>query len=194
VEMGETKFQHGRGKIGQSAAHKILMTLIVDGVPLYEIPKDPALRMFLIFFHSETTILLTDFNNADSAVEKIARLELVKIFQSVCNKDVGGLDRQGFLDLMEQGWSMIQRCYVKACESALSEQGKLAEAELDNYLKRKKIKKGNKLFPDKEIIKAKRRAASALMSVIILEMYLEVASGMDFPLTDGEIDNMWELI
>jgi hypothetical protein len=195
VSLGETTLQHGRGGTGEQAAHKLLLTAIIDGLALYQIVKDTALQMFLIYLSSETSVIDRVYNEADAVIENGGgRAQMVVIIQDVLDKDYSDTSYGAYKTVMLEIWKRFCLMYQTAASKAIHELGTESDREKSNYEARLKLQAANPKFPQKQIDEALRRWKAFGAQKEVVEFYLKIASGLTFPLSEGELENMYEIV
>jgi hypothetical protein len=195
VSLGETTFQHGRGGTGEQAAHKLLLTAIIDGLALHQIVKDTALQMLLIYLSSETSVIDRVYNEADSVIENGGgRAQMVVIIQDVLDKDHSDTTYGAYKAAMLEIWKRFCLMYQTAASHAIAALGEEAEHEKSNYEARLKLQISNPKFPQKQIDEAQRRWKAFAAQKEVVEFYLKTATALTFPLVEGELENMYEIV
>lgn len=191
VEISKTIFQHGQGGLGEAAAHKIMATFTVGGKQLENITSDSACRTFLIYLQSETSILKSYFNSADSEVETLIRDSLLVMAQEIVTdpKLIKPMNLENFKKYADQVWKTLHSHYLKTCKNALLTASERMATEMHNYESRKKLT----TIPLKTLMDAKKKSAEAAFTTIVLDTYLENAKiTSSCPLSEAEIENLYE--
>lgn len=192
VELSKTIFQHGQGNVGEAAAHKIMATFTVQQHQLEDVVADSACRTFLIYLQSETSILKSYFNSADSEVEVLIRDHLLRMARAIVTDVtlVKPMSRAEFKDYAERLWSTFHSLYLGACRDALLTAAERMRKETHNYDCRKLLPH----IPLGQLMEAKKKAAEAAYATIVLDTYFESAQiTVECPLTEGEIDNLYDV-
>lgn len=199
VALGKTELQHGRGGPGEQAAHKIIAALSISGRSMVDCcGADHALRMFLVFLLSETTVLPRCYNMADQELEDAGlRDECVVLAQQIVSRDYVGPSPLfvKFKSCMLNIYTALHSQYVELCrihQRWVLEAFRAHHAELEE-LKLKRTE-SNKQFFDPQIEKKKINCSDDLFELIALDVYLEVAETLAFPLLDSELANVYEMV
>lgn len=192
VELSKTVFQHGQGNLGEAAAHKIMATFTVQQRQLEDIVVDTAWRTFLICLQSETSILKSYFNSADSEVEVLIRDQLLRMARAIVTDVtlVKPMSLAQFKEYADVLWRRFHGLYLGACRDALLTAAERMRKETHNYECRKSLLH----IPLGQLMEAKKKAAEAAYATIVLDTYFESAQiTMDCPLSAGEIDNLYDV-
>ncbi|WP_192561483.1 hypothetical protein [Pseudomonas gozinkensis] len=192
VELSKTIFQHGQGNLGEAAAHKIMATFTVKKKQLESITGDNACRTFLIYLQSETSILKSYFNSADSEVETLIRNDLLIMAKNIVSDPylVKPMSLDSFKEHAGSIWSTLHGLYFSACRKALLTAAERMKLELHNYNCRKLIPN----IPLEKLMEAKKKSAEAAFTSIVLDTYFESAQNtVDCPLSEGEIENLYDV-
>jgi hypothetical protein len=192
VELSKTIFQHGQGNVGEAAAHKIMATFTVAGQQLENIVGDSACRTFLIYLQSETSILKSYFNSADSEVENLIRDHLLVMARDIVADPllVESMSCGRFKAYADLQWKILHGHYFAACKDALLTAADRMKSELRNYECRKLLQH----IPIEKLMEAKKKSAEAAFTTIVLDTYFESAQiTIDCPLSEGEIENLYEI-
>ncbi len=194
VTLAPTTLQHGQGGVGQAAAHKAIAVPAFDGTTLHEVSDDSAVRTFLVFLVSETSIIRAEWNGADGAIEDELRARIIQMFDDIVSADDAALSLQDFRERVGALWDELRARYQTACRNALQTVFTRLGSEADNYANRTRLLAQGRPIPETELLDAKRKAAVAALITIALDVYRETAENMPFPLTLPELLNMYNLV
>ena len=200
AEQSKTQYQHGAGDLGEQAAHKIIVSLAIGGTPLIDLCRDDsALYMAMVFLHSDTTVLPRCWNMADQVLEdEGGRTHVVGLANLIISKTKTGATYAEYDECMKTVWGLFSKFWLSKCDLARKytfeafikarEQEQKVQGVISKSTTANQHLEG-------ELEKAKRLQKDALEKVIVLDVYVEEAGKMSgFPLTTGEMDNMWELV
>lgn len=191
VAIPTTLYQHGQGGIGDAAAHKIMATFTIKNLRLEDIVNDQASRTFLIYLQSETSILKSYFNNADSEIETLIRDTLLTIAKSIIidHRLTSAITVSEFGHYVSELWRSLHKSYLDCCKLALITSSTRMFQETNNYDCRKRLS----TVPLSKLMEAKRKAAEAALTTIVLDVYLDFAtSTTECPLSEAEVNNLYE--
>lgn len=194
VTLAPTTLQHGQGGVGQAAAHKVIAVPAFDGTTLHEVSNDSAVRTFLIFLVSETSIIRAEWNGADGAIEDELRDGIIKMVGRIVSADDAPLSLEQFREEVGALWDELRAGYQKACRNALHTVFTRLGSEGENYTQRTRLMAKGARIPETELLDAKRKAAVAALITIALDVYRETAENMPFPLMLPELLNMYNLV
>ncbi|NWB99482.1 zinc finger MYND domain-containing protein [Pseudomonas gingeri] len=186
LTIGETTLQHGQGGPGQQAAHKVLLSFKVNGVSLDQLTQNNALKMFIIFLSAETSILNRYANEADSDIENAGgRTAVLALAKELLERDCEG-SWQGLKAALLPCWEKLKILYLRIGGQCRTQ----AWVDFQNEHRNYGIRAG--LPGQPKLADADRLRKAALMKLMILDEYLDIAQGMTFPLLDAELQNMFE--
>ncbi|ROM93790.1 hypothetical protein [Pseudomonas brassicacearum] len=191
VDIPTTLYQHGQGGVGDAAAHKIMATFTVSSKRLEDLVSDRASKTFLIYLQSETSILKSCFNNADSEIETLIRIPLRTIARTIITDDrlTPSLTRSEFNIYVHELWDKLHSEYIDACKTAIfTSSGRMTEQK-SHYDHRKH----SQTIPTAQVFDAKKKSAEAALTTIVLDVYLDFAvSTVSCPLSEAETDNLYD--
>jgi len=196
ASIGETKYQSGKGDIGEQAAHKIVASFCIGDKLLEDwCHGDLALRTFVIFLISQTTVLPRWFNMADDELEKDGLRDWMVTFANEILGAAYPADNEllRLKTCLENIFKRLKPTYLNLCQKWIkwSWQGVSEANEEVTKLQLKPDAKTN-TFIVKAIEDAERKRKDYLYKVIAFDLYAEEAEKMDFPLSDPELENLFE--
>lgn len=190
ITSGATLWQHERGGSGEQAAHQLLISIRVNGKSLEELVlQSSPLRLFILYLSAETSILDKFANEADSEIENQGgRAAVLQAIQELGAMEIGE-DVDALKALLRKRWTTLKGDYVRVCQHCIFTVAETAVKERANWEKRKAFVN----MPPKQIDDARRRTEAAGAKLVYLNKYLEIATALEFPLKDREIENLFEI-